>query len=194
MAISLGAGGKSKTVAPNINVTPLVDVVLVLLIIFLVVTPLMSKTFWVHLPKQEKEEATPEQLEQDPTPPLVLHVGTNNLIQVNGVDIEFDELPERLKRMFAARDDHVLFFDADDGAEYGFAVAVPDQAREGGGGTTAPLPQALAPQPAADAGTASPPVADTGAEPPPAADCGTMPLPAETDPASEPTPLAPPSS
>src|SRR4030095_443972 len=139
MAISRGAGGKSKTVTPNINVTPLVDVVLVLLIIFLVVTPLMSKTFWVHLPKQEKEEVTPEQLEQDPTPPLVLHVGTNNLIQVNGVDIEFDELPERLKRMFAARDDHVLFFDADDGAEYGFAVGVLDRGRGGGAVTLAPL-------------------------------------------------------
>jgi hypothetical protein len=69
-----------------------------------------------------------------------------------------------------------------------------DQAREGGAVTIAPLTRALAPQPAADAGTASPPVADTGAEPPPAADSGTMPLPAETDPASEPTPLAPPSS
>src|SRR4029453_1876872 len=144
MAISLGAGGKSKTVTPNINVTPLVDVVLVLLIIFLVVTPLMSKTFWVPLPKQEKQEITPEQLE-DPTPPLVLRVGENNLIQVNGVDIAFDELVERLKRMFAARDDHVLFFDADDGAEYGFAVAVLDRAREGGAVTTAPLTQALTP-------------------------------------------------
>src|SRR5262245_64815977 len=102
MAISLGTGGKTKTVTPNINVTPLVDVVLVLLIIFLVVTPLMSRTFWVHLPKQEKEEVPPEQ-EQDPTPPLVLRVAENNLIQVNGVDIAYDELVERLKRMFAAQ-------------------------------------------------------------------------------------------
>src|SRR5262245_28972751 len=182
MAISLGTAGKSKTVTPNINVTPLVDVVLVLLIIFLVVTPLMSKTFWVHLPKQEKEEATPEQLE-DPTPPLVLRVGTNNLIQVNGVDVGFDELPERLKRMFAARDDHVLFFDADDDAEYGFAVAVLDQARDGGAVTIAPLTQALAPEPAAD-----PNAVPAGADP------GAMaPLP-ETEAAPEPSPLAPPSS
>jgi biopolymer transport protein ExbD len=181
MAISLGTA-KSKTVTPNINVTPLVDVVLVLLIIFLVVTPLMSKTFWVHLPKQEKEEITPEQLEQDPTPPLVLRVGENNLIQVNGVDIGFDELAERLKRMFAARDDHVLFFDADDGAEYGFAVAVLDRAREGGAVTIAPLTQALTPQPADVGGI--PAAADPGA---------VAPLP-ETESAPEPSPLLPPPS
>jgi biopolymer transport protein ExbD/biopolymer transport protein TolR len=124
-------------------VTPLVDVVLVLLIIFLVVTPLLSKNFWVHLPKQEKEEVTPEQLNQDPDPPLVLRVGPDRTIQVNGVDLGFEELPERLKRMFAARDDHVLFFDAADDADYGFAVEVLDQARAGGAVTIAPLTQAL---------------------------------------------------
>ena len=76
MAISLGAGGK-KAVAPQMNVTPLVDVVLVLLIIFMVVTPLLSKNFWVHLPKQEKEEVTARAARSTiPTPPLVLRVGT----------------------------------------------------------------------------------------------------------------------
>jgi biopolymer transport protein ExbD len=53
------------------------------------------------------------------------------------------ELAERLRRMFAARDDHVLFFDADDAVEYGFAVEVMDQAREGGAVTIAALTSAL---------------------------------------------------
>jgi biopolymer transport protein TolR len=143
MAMTIGTAGKSRTVVPAMNVTPLVDVVLVLLIIFLVVTPLMSKAFWVHLPKQEKEEITPDQLKDDPEPPLVLRVGSNDTIQVNGVDIGFDELPERLKRMFAARDDHILFFDAADDTDYGFAVAVLDQAREGGAVSIAPLTEHL---------------------------------------------------
>jgi biopolymer transport protein ExbD len=141
VAISVGDPSGGKTVAPHMNVTPLVDVVLVLLIIFLVVTPLLSKNFWVHLPKQEKEEITPDQ--QDPDPPLVLRVGPNRTIKVNAVDITFEELPERLKRMFAARDDHILFFDAADDADYGFAVEVLDKAREGGAVTIAPLAQAL---------------------------------------------------
>jgi biopolymer transport protein ExbD len=152
MAITVG-GGSGKTVTPSINVTPLVDVVLVLLIIFLVVTPLMTKTLWVHLPKQEKEEVTPEELKQDPEPPLLLRVESSDVIQVNGVTIGFDELPERLKRMFAARDDHILFFDADDGVDYGFAVSVLDQAREGGAVTIAPLTQALT-RPSAEGGAA----------------------------------------
>src|SRR5262245_46335867 len=160
MAISVGTPGAGKRVTPQMNVAPLVDVVLVLLIIFLVVTPLLSKNFWVHLPKQEKEEIPPEELNKDPDPPLVLRVGPNRTIQVNGVDLSFDELSDRLKRMFAARDDHVLFFDAADDADYGFAVEVLDQARDGGAVTIAPLTQALTAQQQAPgaAGEPAPPV------------------------------------
>ena len=143
MAISLGPDD-GKRVAPQMNVTPLVDVVLVLLIIFMVITPLLTKNFWVHTPKQEKEEVERQQLDDDPTPPLVLRVAANRSVNVNGTDVPFQELAERLKRMFAARDDHILFFDAADDAEYGFAVEVMDQAREGGAVTIAALTTALA--------------------------------------------------
>jgi biopolymer transport protein ExbD/biopolymer transport protein TolR len=153
MAISLG-GGHGKGVAPSMNVTPLVDVVLVLLIIFMVITPLLTKKFWVHTPKQEKEEVTKEQLVEDPDPPLVLRVAANREVTVNGTVVALDELVPRLRRMFAARDDHVLFFDAADDTEYGFAVEVMDRAREGGAVTIATLTAALgageaAPAPAA---------------------------------------------
>src|SRR6185436_3815390 len=123
MAMTVGGGGKDAVV-PQMNVTPLVDVVLVLLIIFMVITPLLTKTFWVHTPKQEKEEVAQQDLNSDPTPPLVLHVGAGRTVMVNGAAVSFEELPLRLKRMFAARDDHILFFDAADDAEYGFAVEV----------------------------------------------------------------------
>src|SRR6267378_2987744 len=139
--MTVGSGGRD--VAPQMNVTPLVDIVLVLLIIFMVITPLPQKNFWLHLPKQEKEEVTPQQLQEDPNPPLVLHVGAGRTIQVNGTDVGLEELSERLRRMFAARDDHVLFFDAADEAEYGFTVEVMDQARAGGAVTIAALTAAL---------------------------------------------------
>ena len=141
MAMTVGQAKGSVT--PQMNVTPLVDVVLVLLIIFMVITPLLTKNFWVHVPKQEKEEVTRDQLQQDPTPPLVLHVGGGRSIQVNGADVGFDELTERLRRMFAAREDHILFFDAADDADYGFAVEVMDQARAGGAVTIVALTTAL---------------------------------------------------
>ena len=147
--MAMTVGGEGRGVAPQMNVTPLVDVVLVLLIIFMVVTPLLTKQFWVHTPKQEKEEVTQEQASQDPDPPLVMRVGPNRAIQVNGVDVTIEELSDRLKRMFAAREDHILFFDAADDAEYVFTVAVIDRAREGGAVTIAALTQAIGSEPAA---------------------------------------------
>ncbi len=153
MAMTFDAGD-GKGVTPQMNVTPLVDVVLVLLIIFMVITPLLTKNFWVHTPRQEKEEVERQQLEQDPTPPLVLRVDKDRTLSVNGATIEFPEPAERLKRMFAARDDHILFFDAADDAEYGYAVEVMDQAREGGAVTIAALTTALEAPPAAQADAA----------------------------------------
>jgi len=159
MAMTVGAGASAKTVTPAMNVTPLVDIVLVLLVIFMVITPLLTKTFWIHTPKQEKEEVKKEELLNDPNPPLVLRVGSGNTVQVNGVDVSFDELPERLRRMFAARDDHILFFDAADDAEYGFAVRVMDQAREGGAVTIATLVESTAAQPSVATPSPVPPAA-----------------------------------
>jgi biopolymer transport protein TolR len=124
MAFQVGnPDGQDRTVAPVMNVTPLVDVVLVLLIIFMVITPLLSKKFWIHTPKQEKKEVEKTELAKDPDPPL--------------------ELTDRLRRMFAARDDHVLFFDAANEVPYGLAVQVLDKAREGGAVTIATLTAAL---------------------------------------------------
>ena len=139
MGMNIGSGGgKNKGVTPEMNVTPLVDVVLVLLIIFMVITPLLSKNFWVHTPKQEKEEIEKPQ-EEDPNPPLVLRISKEKLVAVNGADVPLEELPDRLKRMFAAREDHIIFFDAADEVPYGFAVEVMDKAREGGAVTIAAL-------------------------------------------------------
>ena len=140
----MDVGSRGDTgVVPQMNVTPLVDVVLVLLIIFMVITPLLAKTFWIHTPKQEKEEVEAREVQQDPTPPLVLRVGADRTLQLNGSTVGFDELPERLRRVFAARTDHIVFFDADDQAAYGFVVQVIDQAREGGAVTIAALTQPL---------------------------------------------------
>ena len=154
MAMNLGGGG-GKGPAPQMNVTPLVDVVLVLLIIFMVVTPLLTKTFWVHTPKQEKEEVEKKDLEQDPDPPLVMRLAADRTITVNGATVSVEELVPRLKRMFAAREDHILFFDAADEAPYGFAMEILDRAREGGAVTIAPLTAALS----ASAGDVSTPPA-----------------------------------
>lgn len=167
MAMNVGSGGHGKLVQPSMNVTPLVDVVLVLLIIFMVITPLLTKKFWVHTPKQEKDEVTKEELAQDPEPPLVLYVGADGKITINGTEVGFEEMPLRLKRMFAARDDHILFFDAHDDADYGYTVEVMDQAREGGAVTIATLSTGLSSVPgAAGESTILAPIPGEGNPPP----------------------------
>ena len=163
MAMNLGGGqgGKKRGVTPEMNVTPLVDVVLVLLIIFMVITPLLSKHFWVHTPRQEKEEVEHDAA-AEPDPPLVLRVAADKAISVNGTPVGYEELPERLKRMFAARDDHILFFDAHDDAEYGYTVEVMDKAREGGAVTIATLSTGLTSAPG-EAGESTIPAPAAGA-------------------------------
>ena len=120
--------GSSNRRAPEMNVTPLVDVVLVLLIIFIVVTPMLMREFWTHLPEQEKKEVQQSSKSQEP---LVLQVLRGERILINKTEIPLEQLPEKLKRMFAARNDHVLFVDIKDDANYGFAVQAMDRAREG---------------------------------------------------------------
>jgi biopolymer transport protein ExbD len=63
------------------NVTPLVDVVLVLLIIFMVITPMLAKQFWLHLPNKPDEEEPQEATEKDP--PIVVSVTKDGKIKIN---------------------------------------------------------------------------------------------------------------
>jgi biopolymer transport protein ExbD/biopolymer transport protein TolR len=126
MAFEVGGGGKGAR--PQMNVTPLVDVVLVLLIIFMVVTPLLVKQFYVHLPPEQQPDRPVEADE----PQVLLQLDASGSLQLNGRAIERAELPDRLRRIFAAREDDVMFFDATDDAPYGEAVKVMDVCRGAG--------------------------------------------------------------
>jgi biopolymer transport protein TolR len=136
--------GKARRVKPSMNVTPLVDVVLVLLIIFMVITPMMVKQFWLHVPKAEKK-ASAEPDEPDPDDiPIVLTVRTDRSIWINRDQVALAELPERLQRIFAARTEAIVFFDAEDGVDYGDAMRVLDTARGGGAANIAVLTERVA--------------------------------------------------
>ena len=131
-------GGKKGGVAPSMNVTPLVDVVLVLLIIFMVVTPLLAKQFWLNLPKKDDTaKLAPPPIDADK--PVVLTVDQRGVLRINQAEVQRGELKERLARIFAARSDNVLYFDADDEAVYAVAVEAMDAARMGGAKTIAVL-------------------------------------------------------
>ena len=133
MGMNVGGGGKSR-VTPAMNVTPLVDVVLVLLIIFMVVTPLLTKKMWLHVPKKDKVEnevpAAPPST--DTVKPIVLTYHRDGTIKINAQVVPREELSHKITRVLAPRADPLVFFDAQNDAAYGEAVEVMDLAREGG--------------------------------------------------------------
>ncbi|MCA9689322.1 MAG: biopolymer transporter ExbD [Nannocystaceae bacterium] len=124
-----GAFSKKLRVQPEMNVTPLVDVVLVLLIIFMVLAPVMSKSFWVKLPPKDDTE---EQLDQqnDPTKPVVLQIKEDGTYLIGKVEVPAGELPPKLIRVFNARPDNMLYIDAEDDTPYGFVITGVDRAKE----------------------------------------------------------------
>src|SRR5512146_809893 len=115
----------------DINVTPLVDVVLVLLIIFMVMTPLAEKQMPVRVPRRDAD-ATPVARDAVPPDQTVLTVKANGRVLLNGRDRSIDEAMTELRAAFGGRASKVLFFDADDGASYELAVKVLDLAHQAG--------------------------------------------------------------
>lgn len=125
--------GKSKaSVSPDMNVTPLVDVVLVLLIIFMVMAPLTTSAFGIRLPP--KIDQKDRQLAQvnKPTENLVLKVGTEGGVTINSVDVERAELASRLAKMLKSRPNNVLYMDAANEAPYGDMLITMEECRKGG--------------------------------------------------------------
>jgi biopolymer transport protein ExbD len=121
-----------KQTPPNsdINVTPLVDVVLVLLIIFMVLTPLMEKDIEVRVPETEVENNPEPSTDQ-----LVVSLTEAGAIKINAETMPSqDEYVSRLKRILAAkvREERVVFFMAEDKANYGSLIGLMDGAKTAG--------------------------------------------------------------
>jgi biopolymer transport protein ExbD len=135
-------GGDRRKVRPVMNVTPLVDVVLVLLIIFMVITPLMARQLGVSVPVDDKAAPPPEPSPDD-EPQVVLTVAADGTARIGVHGYPDAELPGTLRRVFAARADQTLFFDAADEVPFERAVEVLDLARGAGVATIAVLTEAI---------------------------------------------------
>jgi biopolymer transport protein ExbD/biopolymer transport protein TolR len=130
VAIEVG-NGKARRVRPVMNVTPLVDVVLVLLIIFMVITPLLAKQFSTNVPIKDDPNQPPPPPNAG-APPVVLAARSAGHLEINGERIAPESLAERIPRLLAAQPEPVLFFTADDDVPHGRAVEAMDQARAAG--------------------------------------------------------------
>lgn len=116
---------ESKLVA-EINVTPLVDVVLVLLIIFMVTAPMLSMGIDVNLPRVKSKTIDVNEEK------LVLTINKDREIFINRTKIPKDDLKIKLENIFTARIDKEIFLRADKSVAYGFVVEVMSEIRKAG--------------------------------------------------------------
>jgi biopolymer transport protein TolR len=116
---------RPKTYVAEINVTPLVDVMLVLLIIFMVSAPMMKEGMKVDLPEAQARALGESQ-------DLVVTIGNNKVVDINGSPVELGRLEMVLSQIREQRSVEAVYLQADKGIPYGFVVQVMSVIRASG--------------------------------------------------------------
>jgi biopolymer transport protein TolR len=125
--MSMGVGGATEYKS-DINITPLVDVVLVLLIIFMVITPLLQMGYDVKVPPKNP----PDTNSPPPTDLIIVSLTPTNKYYLNKDEVNAQTLSLRLTEILKNRANKTVFFSGDDGANYGEVVKVMDLCRNSG--------------------------------------------------------------
>jgi biopolymer transport protein TolR len=118
------------------NVVPLCDVLLVLLIIFMVITPLVQKGIDVKLPETQAEGSGGQ-----PTGIIVLTLKSNDRVEVNGIGYELRGLLEELRRLYSTRQDKTIFIRAVAKLPFAKVMEVVDIAKGAGIDNLALIPE-----------------------------------------------------
>jgi biopolymer transport protein TolR len=126
MGMSSSGGGKSRMVMSEINVTPLVDVMLVLLIIFMVTAPMMQQGLEIELPETAASGVSTSE------EPFVLIINKSKRITVGGQAIPISDLQKRLQAIFEKRPNKQIYIQADKAVDYGFVAETMAEVRAAG--------------------------------------------------------------
>jgi biopolymer transport protein ExbD len=129
--MSMNVGGRGGTVSGDINITPLIDVVLVLLIIFMVLVPATVKQLTATIPRKDEAPAP----RQDSPPQIVLKVGPEGQLTLGEDPVAPAELRAVIGKRLESASQKVVFFDVDDDARYGAVVRYMDIVRGAGART-----------------------------------------------------------
>jgi len=111
----------------EINVTPMVDVMLVLLIIFMVAAPLLQTGIDVNLPESKGQQIQPPKKD-----PLAVTVKANGDVYIGDTQVQLDELATKLKAIAGNGYDEAIFVRGDKGVNYGTVMEVMSRINQGG--------------------------------------------------------------
>ena len=120
--MSLGSNAGQKA---QINITPMIDILLVLIIIFMVITPIKSRGLHTLVPQPPQ----PDQSEPSPSHDIVITVLGDNIVHLNQEVVKLQDLRQRLAFLFKTTADHVLFIRAAGNLEFREVAEVIDIAR-----------------------------------------------------------------
>jgi biopolymer transport protein TolR len=119
--------GSNTGVKSDINVTPLVDVMLVLLIIMMIIAPLLQKGVDVRLPIAVNSASKPETQDQ-----TVLGIKADKTVWINGVEVRKEELRSRLETVLETKKEKLILIKADEDAPYSAVMDAMDTLRASG--------------------------------------------------------------
>ncbi len=132
MGMSVGSGSEGRfSSRGEINVTPLIDIVLVLLIVFMVMTPVMLKELVAKIP-QEQSDNTPQPPGENP---IVVSLAADGNVALGLEKIEIENLAVAVRERLSHDRQKVVFFRIDDHASYGRAVKLMDLCKGAGAAT-----------------------------------------------------------
>ena len=125
--MSMDVGGTKGGVKSDINVTPLVDVMLVLLIIMMIVAPLLQKGADVRLPLAANTAEKPETQDQ-----TVVAVDKQDRYFVNGLPVPKDQIRTKVEEILESKKERIILIKADQDAKYGAVMDLMDELRASG--------------------------------------------------------------